>query len=263
MSRSSLTYLNFSDQLHYLKSNTDIEQVSQFFRYINRFQGGLPFFREFTFFIIDYTSRRHILMTGPVKDICGFHARDFLDGGLEFVVDIYNKDDFRVWNAQIFPSTCAFLREQPQEDHENLVFEFNYRMRREDGTTLQAMQKGSFITDPVTKLPTFGFGIAFDISSVKRDNCMTRTISRVDPETNKYIHIGTEYYYPDLKDNLLTKREREIVLRIADGLGTKQIADKLNLSVHTIMNHRKNILRKTNTKNMAGLIVFAIKTGLI
>ena len=63
--------------------------------------------------------------------------------------------------------------------------------------------------------------------------------------------------------NQLTASEVEIVRLIAQGLTTKEIAGKKFLSFHTIMTHRKNILRKLGVSNASELIMFAIRTGII
>lgn len=61
----------------------------------------------------------------------------------------------------------------------------------------------------------------------------------------------------------ISEREIEIIQLVAEGLSNKEIADKLNLSLHTINTHRKNIMAKIGVKNTAGLVVFAIKEGII
>ncbi|ELR69213.1 two component transcriptional regulator, LuxR family [Fulvivirga imtechensis AK7] len=61
----------------------------------------------------------------------------------------------------------------------------------------------------------------------------------------------------------LTKREVEILKLIASEYTTNQIADKLFISLHTVESHRKNIMRKTKAKNMAGLIKYAVKEGIV
>ena len=53
---------------------------------------------------------------------------------------------------------------------------------------------------------------------------------------------------------LLSNREREIVSFLEKGFTTKEIAKELFLSNHTINTHRRNILRKSETKNTAQLI---------
>ena len=76
-------------------------------------------------------------------------------------------------------------------------------------------------------------------------------------------NIITEYFYPDHEESSLSKREREIVGWLAEGYSSKRIADKLNLSESTVIIHRKNMLKKTNTKNVAELISYAIRHGII
>jgi DNA-binding NarL/FixJ family response regulator len=61
----------------------------------------------------------------------------------------------------------------------------------------------------------------------------------------------------------LTNSEIEIVRLIAQGLTTKEIASKKFLSFHTVMTHRKNILRKVGVSNASELIMYAVKTGII
>jgi len=55
--------------------------------------------------------------------------------------------------------------------------------------------------------------------------------------------------YPLRTENALTNREKEILQMICHGLLSKEIADKLNISLHTVNNHRKNILRKLEVDN--------------
>lgn len=61
----------------------------------------------------------------------------------------------------------------------------------------------------------------------------------------------------------LTKREKEILKLIAEGLSSQEIADKLFISLRTVETHRLNINQKLDVKNTAGLVKEAIKRGLI
>lgn len=64
-------------------------------------------------------------------------------------------------------------------------------------------------------------------------------------------------------DISLTQREIEILQMISNGLLTKEIANKLHLSIHTVNNHRKNILKKIEVDNSIEAINYAKNTGLI
>lgn len=61
----------------------------------------------------------------------------------------------------------------------------------------------------------------------------------------------------------LSERENEILISIVKGLTNKEIADKHFISVHTVISHRKNIVRKTGIKSVSGLTVYALLNNLI
>jgi DNA-binding NarL/FixJ family response regulator len=93
------------------------------------------------------------------------------------------------------------------------------------------------------------------------------------------ISSGNNYYSPELlqfftrkvsRDNKddteeihLTRREREILQLICDGLSNKEIADKLFISERTVVGHKSNLLSKTNCKSAVGLLSYAIKHKLV
>ncbi len=64
-------------------------------------------------------------------------------------------------------------------------------------------------------------------------------------------------------DQQLSERENEILRLVALGLTNNEIGEKLFISVHTVMTHRKNITRKLGIKTVSGLTVYAILNKLI
>ena len=62
---------------------------------------------------------------------------------------------------------------------------------------------------------------------------------------------------------ILTRREKEVLEHISNGLTNQEIADKLFLDVTTINSHRKNMLTKFNVKNTAALVKIALSNNLI
>ncbi len=62
---------------------------------------------------------------------------------------------------------------------------------------------------------------------------------------------------------LLSEREREVLVHLADGLINKEIAAKLDVSVRTAETHREHIMKKLNIHSLAGLTRFALAHGLI
>jgi DNA-binding NarL/FixJ family response regulator len=61
----------------------------------------------------------------------------------------------------------------------------------------------------------------------------------------------------------ITEREMDVLIQLVHGLSNKEIAEKLNISIHTVVSHRKNIIQKTGIKSQAGLTIYAISNKII
>ncbi|MDR6405942.1 MULTISPECIES: response regulator transcription factor [Chryseobacterium] len=86
------------------------------------------------------------------------------------------------------------------------------------------------------------------------DHAKNRMINFISHEQNQTkIHI---------KDPL-TKRELEILKLICDGLSSKDISEKLFISINTVETHRKRILLKLNVKNSVGVVKYALENHII
>lgn len=64
-------------------------------------------------------------------------------------------------------------------------------------------------------------------------------------------------------DDFLTQREKEVLELICLQKTSQEIAEELFISKRTVEVHRKNLLDKTDVKNLAGLVIFAIKNSLV
>lgn len=60
----------------------------------------------------------------------------------------------------------------------------------------------------------------------------------------------------------LTDREKEVLRLLILGLSNKEVAEKLTISPHTVITHRKNIIEKTGIRSLAGLAVYAILNNI-
>jgi len=83
-----------------------------------------------------------------------------------------------------------------------------------------------------------------------------------DEVLDLFLDLNESKYIPE-DPKYLTASEIEIVKLIADGMTTKEIASKRNISYHTVNTHRKNIFRKVEVSNASELIIHAIKAGWI
>ena len=62
---------------------------------------------------------------------------------------------------------------------------------------------------------------------------------------------------------ILSAREIEVLVLITKGLINKEIADKLNISLTTVITHRKNITEKLGIKSVSGLTIYAVMNGYV
>ncbi|MBN2615626.1 MAG: response regulator transcription factor [Bacteroidales bacterium] len=91
--------------------------------------------------------------------------------------------------------------------------------------------------------------------------------SYFSPEVSKILlkHINQRESKNHKSNSLffLTKREREILKLVAEGHSSLKIANMLFISIKTVENHRSNIMNKLKIDNLAGLIKYAIRKGII
>ena len=81
---------------------------------------------------------------------------------------------------------------------------------------------------------------------------------------NKLNQVAQSNDKADKQDDVeLSKREIDVLVAVAKGLMNKEIADQMNISIHTVISHRKNISRKTGIKSVSGLTVYALLNNLI
>ena len=85
------------------------------------------------------------------------------------------------------------------------------------------------------------------------DGILVPVVSRMEDESEAPRGEGGE----------LSAREKEILVAVAKGMLNKEIADLYNISIYTVISHRKNITRKTGIKTVAGLTVYALLNNLI
>jgi len=86
----------------------------------------------------------------------------------------------------------------------------------------------------------------------------------LDPRVSKQVIEGyVKGLVSDAPAPVLTPRQREILQLIAEGRSTREIAQRLHLSVKTVETHRAQIMDRLDIRDVAGLTRYAIRIGLI
>jgi len=120
------------------------------------------------------------------------------------------------------------------------------------------------------RLLNYLFALQKDLKCHTRieDEVLVPMVRLIEDPSAKVIpeSLETEKGNEDSDSNsadILSEREKEILVSVAQGLLNKEIADRHNISINTVITHRKNITRKTGIKTVAGLTVYAILNNLL
>ena len=197
------------------------------------------------------------------------------------------KNIMKVEKAEDFSPQYVFENMHPNDQnrflaHEQKVAEFfsqltpeqvlkykvsyDYRMKTMEGdykwilmqtVTIQTDENGAVIRV---------IGVQTDITHLKTNN-QPSGLSFIGLEGEKsYYNVKVDDYIsiqPTNETHNLTNREKEVLGLIVKGKTSVQIASILFISKHTVDSHRKNILRKTNSKSVSELLFKTITEGLI
>ena len=101
-----------------------------------------------------------------------------------------------------------------------------------------------------------------DSHTAIEDNILVPMVRLIESPSG-YHNRKNETHEGGEEHDELSEREKEILVSVAQGLLNKEIADKHNISINTVITHRKNITRKTGIKTVAGLTVYAILNGFV
>jgi DNA-binding CsgD family transcriptional regulator len=262
-SKSQGAYLNLLDQA---KLHTDIpapasdEIISRF--HLSPQYSGL---QGSLLYIVDYARLKYSAVSTYCDHYLGYPTDYLKDAGPAFYVSLWHKDDFRIYNEQIMPEVLRYLKEYNCSDASDILVTLNYRVRNKKGNYIKIRQRSVFLQMAPNCIPLAAIGTITDISSFMPDANMFFSMEKLAKPgiPGENTEIIKTVYYPDERDGLLTKREIEVLKWICEGFSSQQIAGRLNNSIHTINNHRKNILRKTNAKNVIEVITYAIRNQIL
>jgi DNA-binding NarL/FixJ family response regulator len=87
---------------------------------------------------------------------------------------------------------------------------------------------------------------------------VTASLEQIRHKLGQISTASEKSQHDDLSD-----REIEVLTQMVKGLANKEIADTLNISIHTVISHRKNITEKTGIKSLSGLTIYAITKKII
>lgn len=144
--------------------------------------------------------------------------------------------------------TDELLKTVDPADLTQVRFVAQYRLRRGAGRYVGVHEEKLFYRNERGELEHF---------TLLKDLPAERVFTRVQLEWFSVHELGYRRlgsYVPTAPEQALTSREIEVVQLIREGLSSKEIAARLFISLNTVRNHRSNLFRKTNARNVVDLV---------
>lgn len=259
---SWLGYIDKLSQQNYIPHEVDIPEMEKMFL-INSSFNSLFFHSVPMIYLLDYTTGKYLYISKSLQINLGYAAEEWIEKGVDFTIGLYNKEDLKLFNEKIFPDRIQLIKSIPANEHPNHIFSYNYRLRNSKGAYVNLLQRNCFIKSDANGFPLMSLGIIVNIEHYKKENPVIQVVEKIDVENLEAETIFKKVYYLHDENFIFSKREKEVLLWITDGLSSKQIADKLFICEGTVVNHRKNMMKKSGSKNVAELISFSLTNYII
>lgn len=212
------------------------------------------------FFVLDYITKAYTYVHKASENITGYKTSYFLDGGLESFIGIMMKEDFEIFCNKVFVENIKIIGNLRPGQSMDYVFTHTVHLKTKEGKVINVAQRYSYILSDAG-LPLGVMGFIIDVTHLNNNDKVQHTVEKLDTANNTKKLILNKTYSNN--EAILSKREIEVLKWICEGLNSKQIAEKLFISINTVNNHRKNMMAKTNSQNGFELLSFAIKNGLL
>lgn len=218
---------------------------------LNLFQPGTYYYYVFNIFQADFD-----YVSSGVTQILGYLHEEM---NIHLFLEIIHPDD-KPYFLQFEQRITEFFKSIPFEKIPKYKMQYDLRMRTKDNRYVRILHQAIQIDfDETNYYRTLD--VDTDISHIKKDGIPSFSIIGLDGEPS-YYNI-TETNALTLSQDLFTRSERVILKMIVENKSSKEIANQLFISPHTVNNHRKNILRKAKVTTPVELVRKAILEGWV
>lgn len=206
-----------------------------------------------------YTWQYEMISEG-CEQVVGYTAAEIMEIGGDFLVKYIHPEDTEQCLALI-RKVWAFLDTFSPEERQEFVHNFYYRAIRKDGVGFNVQHQVIDLVWDSQRNPLLSGNFITDISHLGLTE-QVRVVS-INTKTNQRFIIDGRSSSQLISYTLeFTKREKEIIRMLVQGLNNRQIAERLNISFHTARTHHRNILEKIGKKNTIELVKHALSHGL-
>lgn len=203
--------------------------------------------------LVNYSDNRYVYVSDNYATL-DVEIPKLLSEGLPYVNTFLHPDERSTFMTRLLPTVFRFFAQaQDEKQLKNMKAMFTSRMRMKNGEYRWFMHQVNVLSTDEHNSPLMGLKFMVEIEGFKKDYDLDLTISMKDPD-GIYHPVHKESFRHEARESSLSKREIEILKLVAQGNTSKQIAYLLDLSEHTVIKHRKNMLKKRQVSSAAELV---------
>jgi hypothetical protein len=206
-------------------------------------------------YLFDLSASKIVYLSNNASKMLGYDSENI--DLKQFYSLILPVDRNIVLKASAF--TIRVMANHPETDFSETSFDVDFRLQKADGSYIWVTRNTSIYKKDKTGVPLLLLSVYTDVNRFKSNNIVSITCT--GPYKDMFDYTG--FLKLKLKYRNHTKRELQILEKIALGKNCKTIAKELNISIHTVHTIRRNMLSKSNPSQVNGLHAIAVQTGFI
>ena len=237
-----------------------IESIQAF--NIDKYLQTFHCFDTYCYIIADSTTLRYVKIGGAVEQLTGYTVEEFMGKSYSTMLKVHRLRDV-IRAARGGTLYFNYLYKQPPQNRPFIKVNRTLDLRCKNGTVKHVLAQSIPILFNEQMEPIYFLNIISDISDLKTTSDYTHYILDSSNEKQvKKILLHTDKSML-LQQMDISKSELKVLRLMADGKSSKQIAEQLCLSEHTVKNHRKKMLAKAECDSSSELVKRALTEGWI
>lgn len=221
-------------------------------------------FERYFYSLADVSSLKVIDAGGPVEQCTGYTREEVIRKGYRLMLKVHYLQDV-IRSARGGARYFKYLYQQPTHHRPYIKVNRTLDLFCKDGRKIHVLAQSIPVLFNDQMEAIYMLNIFSDITDIKSDRRYTHyIIDNSNPEETKRIELFHKDELPTYSsDNIISPAEKRVLALISEGKTSKQIANELFLSEHTVKTHRKNMLEKFGCENSIQLIKKAVMEGWI